>query len=30
MVIDRIAAWATALPMRGYALVPVSAVIVPR
>ena len=30
MVIDRIAAWATALPLRGYALVPVSAVIVPR
>ena len=29
MVIDRIAAWATSLPVRGFALVPVSALIVP-
>ncbi len=29
MVIDRIAAWANALPVRGYALVPVSALIAP-
>ena len=30
MVIDRIAAWATALPLRGYALVPASALVVAR
>lgn len=29
MVIDRIAAWATSLPVRGFALVPVSALVAP-
>jgi polysaccharide deacetylase 2 family uncharacterized protein YibQ len=29
MTIDRIAAWANALPVRGYALVPVSAIVAP-